>query len=406
VKILFGHPTGNPNSHQAALAHFEAGRLDAFCVSWMPTPREIQFLKRLPGLKELAARLDRRIFPPIFGARIVQEKSSEWGRILRRLLIGGPITDEAMAYHANDWLMRTMARECERASVTAVHAYEDCSLLQFQAARKLGKACIYDMPIGFYPAWEEMQRSLAKQFAEWVPSGGLHSDRYVRPAQKKQEMELADLVIGPSTFVDKTIRAYFDKRFALAPYGVDSDFWCPGPVASENRPLRFIYAGQASIRKGTPLLLQAWEAAALKEAELVLVGNWQLASGMQRHLPAHVVHVGPCSSVELRARYRSADIFVFPSYFEGFGLVLLEAMACGLPVLATERTAAPDILSEESGSVVAAGDLDAWVEALRVAGSNRDRLPNMRKAARAAALKHSWKNYRDAVSTAVSTLAA
>ena len=105
MKILFGHPTGNPNSHQAALAHFEAGRLEAFCVSWMPTPREIRFLKRLPGLKELAARLDRRIFPPLFEAHIIQEKSSEWGRILRRLLIGGPITDEAMAYHANDWNM-------------------------------------------------------------------------------------------------------------------------------------------------------------------------------------------------------------------------------------------------------------------------------------------------------------
>jgi hypothetical protein len=45
--------------------------------------------------------------------------------------------------------MATMQRECHRTSVTAVHAYEDCSLLQFREAKRLGKACIYDMPIGY-----------------------------------------------------------------------------------------------------------------------------------------------------------------------------------------------------------------------------------------------------------------
>ena len=46
--------------------------------------------------------------------------------------------------------MRTMARECHRSTVKAVHAYEDCSLWQFLEAKRLGKACIYDMPICYY----------------------------------------------------------------------------------------------------------------------------------------------------------------------------------------------------------------------------------------------------------------
>jgi FkbM family methyltransferase len=51
VTVLFGHPTGNPNSHHAALAHLEAGWLEAFCVPWMPSAPELALLSRIPGLK-------------------------------------------------------------------------------------------------------------------------------------------------------------------------------------------------------------------------------------------------------------------------------------------------------------------------------------------------------------------
>jgi glycosyltransferase involved in cell wall biosynthesis len=404
IGMLFGHPTGNPNAHQAALAHYERGRLDAFCVSWIPTQREIGLLRRIPGLHDLAARIERRIFAPLREARVVQSRYREWGRMLRRIVSGSPLTDEAMAYDANDWLMRTMARECQRAAVTAVHSYEDCSLLQFQAAKKLGKACIYDMPIGYYPAWEETQRRLAREFNEWLPRSGLNEDRYVRPAQKKREMELADLVIGPSIFVARTIEGFHDKSFALAPYGVDSDFWHPGSEPTASRPLRFIYAGQASLRKGIPLLLMAWERAGLNDAELLLVGIWQLAHAKRVRLPPNVRYLPPCSAMELRKHYQSADCFVFPSYFEGFGLVLLEAMACGLPVISSEATAAPDFLTNESGWLIPAGNLEAWVEAIRDAGARRNELVMMKQAARGVAVANTWQRYRDAVSTAVCNL--
>jgi len=407
MSVLFGHPTGNPNSLHAALSHFESGRLEAFCVSWLPTEREIAFLKRLPGIEKLTTRLERRCFRPLADAPKIQGRLGEWGRMTKRVLLDGRISSEALAYEANDWLMKTMACVCRRwPTVTAVHSYEDCSLLQFQEAKRLGKACIYDMPIGYYSAWEETQRQLAARFGEWLPEGGLPEDRYVRPEQKKHEMELADLVLGPSSFVGRTVEAFFDKRFALAPYGVDSKFWHPAINRNADRPLRFIYAGQASIRKGTPLLLKAWERAELKDAELSLVGSWQLANSMRRRLPLNVKHLLPCSAAALRTYYQSADVFVFPSYFEGFGLVLLEAMSCGLPVLASECTAAPDFLTANSGSILPAGNLDAWVEGLLSVSINRDRLPLMKEEARRVAVENTWTRYRQAVSTSVGDLLA
>ena len=137
--------------------------------------------------------------------------------------------DERLSYEANDWLMKTMARAAARPTVTALHSYEDCSLHQFQEAKRLGKACVYDMPIGYYPWWDEKQKQLAREYADWVPAGGLPSSRYVRPEQKIKEMELADLVLVACGFVEKTIREFHpDKKIALAPYGVDAEFWAPG----------------------------------------------------------------------------------------------------------------------------------------------------------------------------------
>jgi glycosyltransferase involved in cell wall biosynthesis len=400
VSVLFGHPSGTPFSHHAALAHFDAHRLEAFCVAWMPSLLTLQLLDRVGQLRPMVRRFGRRRFPALASAPKIQGRLGEMRRLITRALGRG---DEALAYEANDWLMRTMRRECQRVSVHAVHAYEDCSLWQFQEAKRLGKACIYDMPIGYYPAWQETQADLARQFVDWLPAGGLPSSRHVRPQQKREEMELADLVLAPSTFVEETIRAFHpNKAISLAPYGVDLEFWTPCARNEGSDVLRFIYAGQNSLRKGIPILLQAWEKAALRSAELHLVGSWYLSDRKKASLPRGVTHVSALSSEALRDHYRRADVFVFPSFFEGFGLVLLEAMACGLPAIASTATAGADVLTEASGRLLPPGDLDGLVDALRLFDKNRGALPAMGRAARKTAEECTWDRYRRAVAEATS----
>ena len=398
MTVLFGHPSGSPFSHHAALAHFDAHRLEAFCVAWMPSLLTLQLLEHVGPLRPMARRFARRRFPPLAGAPKIQGRLGEMRRLITRALGRG---DEALAYEGNDWLMRTMAHECRRLAVTAVHAYEDCALWQFVEAKRLGKACIYDMPIGYYPAWERTQAELARKFVDWLPPGGLPSSRYVRPQQKRQEMELADLVLAPSSFVAETVQAFNpNKALALAPYGVDLEFWTAGARNEASEVLRFIYAGQISLRKGIPTLLQAWEKAALRSAELQLVGSWYLSDSKRASLPRGVTYVSALSSEALRDHYRRADVFVFPSFFEGFGLVLLEAMACGLPAIASTATAGADVLTEASGRLLTAGDLDALVDALRWFDQNRSLLPAMGRAARKQAEQCTWERYRRAVTEA------
>jgi glycosyltransferase involved in cell wall biosynthesis len=395
--ILFGHPTGNPNSFHAALAHFEAARLEAICIPWMPSRMSLAGLNAIAPLRPMVQRLARRHFAPLRGARKLQGRAGEVRRLVTRAIGRG---DESLSYRANDWLMATMARECTRPAVTAVHAFEDCSLWQFVEAKKRGKACIYDMPIGYYSAWERQHDELKRRYADWLPADGFASCPYVRPEQKRREMELADLVLAPSGFVEETIRAFHpDKPVARARYGVDLAFWSPAP-RSADRPLRFIYVGQLSIRKDIPGLIAAWERAALRDAELALVGSWHLAE-RKRALPRGITLMPPCAQPALRERYRAADAFVFPSWFEGLGLVLLEAMACGLPVIASRSSGGGDVVTPACGRLVDAGDTDALVETLRWFADHRDGLPAMGAAARRQAEMCSWDNYRRDVAAAV-----
>ena len=82
--ILFGHPGGNPNSHHAALAHFEAGRLEAFVVPWFPNRVELAGLQTIPALRLNARRLARRRFEPLANAQKIQDRFGEWRRLWRR----------------------------------------------------------------------------------------------------------------------------------------------------------------------------------------------------------------------------------------------------------------------------------------------------------------------------------
>jgi glycosyltransferase involved in cell wall biosynthesis len=305
---------------------------------------------------------------------------------------------------ANAWLMRTMAKECSRRpAITAVHAFEDCSLRQFEEAKRLGKACIYDLPTCYYPLWERTFIRLQKRYSDWMAgSEYLNSSENYHRKRKEQELELADVILVASEFVKRSVLEFQPtKTVQVVPYGVDLEFWSPSLTRDHNEQVRYIYAGQISVRKGMPLLLEAWSKANLKGASLRLVGSWQLAHTKIRELPAGVSWFPPCTANELRNHFRSADVFVFPSHADGFGLVLLEAMASGLSVIASETSAAPEIVTKSTGVIFPEGNLDALVAYFRHFEQNPTLVTEMSGAARARALEYTWQSYRLNLANAV-----
>jgi glycosyltransferase involved in cell wall biosynthesis len=364
-------------------------------VPWFPEKWELNLLRAIPGLKSEAERVSRRRFEPLAEVPKVQGRVAEWSRMVRRKLGGG----EELSYEANDWLMRTMVREMAHRSVKAVHSYEDCGQWQFQDAKRRGKACIYDMPIGYYGWWQKKEAELAKKYRDWLPSEGISSSQWVRPEQKKKEMELADVVLAPSSFVVETIRDFFDKRVVLAPYGADPVAFLPHSEPNQDRPFRVLFVGTASVRKGIPFLLEVWKKLGWKDAELVMAGSWQLAEAFKKNLPNGVRYLGQLSKKELKSLYQTSDFLVHPSNFEGFSLSILEALAEGLPVLASTATGAGDLPRSQAVQLFEPEDPEQLAEVLICAKSKRGN--DLTQEARRIAVGCSWKAYREKVKEAV-----
>jgi len=113
------------------------------------------------------------------------------------------------------------------------------------------------------------------------------------------------------------------------------------------------------------------------------------------------------SAEELVRAYQEADLFVFPSVAEGFGQVLLESLACGLPILSTTRTAAPDLIEDGvQGFIVEPRRPDLLAERVRWALTHRAELQAMSQAARQRAEEFTWQRFRSSVAATVGGLLA
>jgi glycosyltransferase involved in cell wall biosynthesis len=115
------------------------------------------------------------------------------------------------------------------------------------------------------------------------------------------------------------------------------------------------------------------------------------------------VHIRPSVTfAELVEAYQQADLFVFPSVVEGFGQVLLEALACGLPILSTTHTAAPDLIEEGiQGFVVEPRRPDLLAQRIEWALQHPTQLAEMRVAARERAQQLTCARFRAGVVAAV-----
>jgi glycosyltransferase involved in cell wall biosynthesis len=225
-------------------------------------------------------------------------------------------------------------------------------------------------------------------------------------ARQLAEYDEAEYIAVPSRFVLESFLAHGFPRERLVhvPYGVHLDQFAR--AETPGRPFRIVAAG-LGLRKGTPYLLEAVARLNLPDLELHLVGA--VPAGQRVVLDRARVpfrHLGGLSQTELARVYRSASVFVLPSVEEGLALVILEAMASGLPVVVTPNTGAEDIVTHgREGMIVPARDAGALAEALRELYEDEPRRRAMGAAAASAAASWSWDTYGDRVAAAYARIA-
>jgi glycosyltransferase involved in cell wall biosynthesis len=250
----------------------------------------------------------------------------------------------------------------------------------FAAARAAGKATVLNFVNSHPAAQNHYLHELAGLTAghhEMVPP------EVARDVDR--ELALADLVLVPSRFVLEQLRSrgLEERRLAVEPYGID-----PGPYTSVQRKKRpgedvaCVMVGQIGFRKGVRILLDAARLLEGRGVRFRLVGP-MVSPSAYRDPPPNVDWAGARAPAGVPAELGLADIFVLPSLEDSYGLVVLEAMAAGLPVVTTTHTGASELLTHGvEGLVVPAGDVGALVDAVQWLARDPVRRQAMGEAAR------------------------
>ena len=205
---------------------------------------------------------------------------------------------------------------------------------------------------------------------------------------------------------DLVSRAGFSAdRVHVIPNGIDPAF-APAPTAAVERALEkfrirspyLLAVGIVEPRKNHRTLASAFKALGpnYKEVQLILVGadGWRVSEAWSGDDYGSIVRTGQMPLDDLVCLYTGATAFCFPSLYEGFGLPVLEAMACGCPVIASNTSSLPEVTGD-AAILVPPRDIDAWTSAIRQVLDDDDLLQAMRNRGYDRAKAFSWSNAAD-----------
>lgn len=226
---------------------------------------------------------------------------------------------------------------------------------------------------------------------------------YIRHSARRADALIAD---SESTRQDAMRLLHIPpEKITAIPLGVRAEFRPVHDVEAQNLlrqryalPEKFIlYVGALEPRKNLPVLLDAFRRAAanLPGYHLVLAGRlgWHYQAILEQMkgpgLRERVRHIGYVSDSHMPTLYSLASVFVYPSAYEGFGLPVLEALACGVPVVSTRVSSIPEIAGE-AAILLPPGDVPALEQAL-VALADDDHRQELARRGPARAALFSWE---------------
>lgn len=336
-------------------------------------------------------KLSNRILPPgIKPGQLSTQLMTESSSLLRIKLGYQP---EA-ALRTRNRKFQISIRPVEWLSADVLIGFDTSSWLMIQRARKQGIPYVLDQSIAHPLLKEKVYQELRERYPDWnhdmVPKDGAAIE------DEQREHNEATCIVVASSFTRKSLVDFgvSPDKIKVNPYGVSENFFIQsGP--KKHTKVRWLFLGLLGARKGLPFLLEVWVKFRLFEyAELWLAGPADdFALKAINGIPG-VEYRGRLAGKDVPALLSNCDGLLFPSFFEGFGQVILEAMAAGLPVVTTEATAGPDIIeSGKDGYIVAAGHVEEWGRLLSELSGRREHLIQMGYRAVEKARMFTWEAY-------------
>lgn len=400
MKVVLSHPTGNAFVRATAKGFLDSDMLLQFhtaIASFPGTP-----LDRL-GYFGSFSEIHRRRFDVS-----LKNKTQIWPwKELFRLLAGragwekltthekGLFSVDAVYQHL-DRKVASQLKTAKNKGASAIYAYEDGALSSFVRARQLGMQCLYDLPIGYWRTARQLMEIERRNRPEWAMTILGFSDSVEKLNRKDEELKLADHIIVASKFTAETLRNFpgILPPIDVVPYAFPEVGTPKVYHTLKGRKLKLLFVGGLSQRKGIANLFEAVEK--FKDhVELTLVG-YKVVEGcsiLDRSLAKHK-WIPSLPHRKILELMREHDVLLFPSLFEGFGLVITESMSQGTPVITTERTAGPDFITHnENGWLVEAGSTNAIEVAIQDLLLDPSQIKKSGRAAMETASQRPWEKY-------------
>ncbi len=412
MNVLVSHPTGNPNV-RAVLRGLDRNNLSpVFFTTLSIYPWVHEKVSHLP---RLADELSRRVFGEVPqsrintlpGREIVRQLAGRFGP--RRLIqheTGWASTDQI--YRALDrHVVCTLRRGKDWPSL--LYAYEDGARESFAEAHRHSVRSVYELPTTY---WRKMHKILGEERElrpTWASTIDALLDSPEKLHRKDEELSLADVVVVPSRFVAESLALapQLPDRVEIIPYGTRPPIENPVAERAVNEPLRVLYAGNLNQGKGIAYLFEALERLD-HHYELSIAGTLPAVRcrALEQELEnPHHNHLGRLSHTELFKQMARSHVFVFPALREGLALVIGEALAAGLPIIATPNSGAPELVHDGiEGYIVPIRDPDRIAERLTRLYENENRRSAMAEAAKRRAAEVSWTMFEDRIADLVREL--
>jgi glycosyltransferase involved in cell wall biosynthesis len=288
------------------------------------------------------------------------------------------------------------------AQADMVISFENSSRHIFKKAHKLGKITILELSSLHY----HFIGSLRQQYEAFRKS--LPDDVFFDKvcANKERELKLANYIFTISELARQSL---LDAGFAPGQVykvnlGFDPVHFQPKKTYSQHT-FKLIYAGTMTPRKGIHLIIKAFLELGLPDSSLTLVGPIDDAGELIKAHKGQVQYFPFMHHKDLKLKLQEADLFVFPSYFDGWAMIVLEAMACGTPVIVSENTGAKEAVSQGGGFIIPVDDLEALKEKIRYFYDNRTELETYGRKAHQIAQQYTWANYYKRVKEVIEEIA-
>ncbi|HEX6508473.1 MAG TPA: glycosyltransferase family 4 protein [Chloroflexota bacterium] len=385
---------GPRDRYQLPLALHEGDLLQTL-VSDVYWPADLWWFRRTLGAL-LPEHVASARYCPALGSRRVRLSATAFGAAAVSMLW----RNRRVTRLKDESLSRLAARVARRTDA-ALLCYSYYASEAFQAGNQLPYRFLFQLHPHPYTVRAELLDELER-------TPGARASLMAEAELSLSDSELGELASEPerangwmvaSSYTAATLSQHGTPRdrIHVVPYGVDTSRFPARPVeVQKERPFTAVFVGSMVQRKGLSYLLDAIALLGSRQIRVVLCGRGQIDRRLlelYRHLDLDIL-VGLATTQLVRVLHES-DVFVLPSIAEGFGHVILEAMAAGLPVITTERTCGPDVLEEGiSGFIVPVRSAEAIAERLSWGMDNRKVLSAMGTSAANRARIFTWDRFR------------